>query len=287
MPELPEVEIVKKSLIKKIKSRKIKQVIVRNNKLRFKLKKNFKNKLEGNKIRNISRIAKYIVLELSNKSYCVFHLGMSGTIHLIYKKKLNNFTNVSFYNSPFLPKKHNHLEFIFDNIKMIYNDPRRFGFFLILKDSNNLKKYFSKLGPEPLDENFNKNYVKKYLKKKIKNIKNILLDQKFVCGLGNIYANEILFYSKLNPLKMGYKLKNKEIKNLILFSKRIITKAINKGGSSIKNFTSTSGKKGYFQNSFKVYNQEGKKCPNSRCDGTITKLFISNRSTFLCKICQK
>ena len=287
MPELPEVEIVKKSLIKKIKSRKIKQVIVRNNKLRFKLKKNFKNKLEGNKISNVSRISKYIVLELNNKSYCIFHLGMSGTIHLVYKKKINNITNTSFYNSPFLPKKHNHLEFIFGNIKMIYNDPRRFGFFLILKDINNLKKYFSKLGPEPLDGNFNKNYVKKYLKKKNKNIKNTLLDQKFVCGIGNIYANEILFYSKINPLKMSCKLKNEEIKNLILFSKRIITKAINKGGSSIKNFISTSGEKGYFQNCFKVYNREDKKCPNSTCNGTIMKLFISNRSTFFCKKCQK
>ena len=128
MPELPEVEIVKKSLIKKIKSRKIKQVIVRNSNLRFKLKKNFRKKLESNKINNIFRISKYIVFELSDKSYCIFHLGMSGTIHLIYKKK-NNITNTSFYNSPFLPKKHNHLEFIFDKIKMIYNDPRRFGFF--------------------------------------------------------------------------------------------------------------------------------------------------------------
>ncbi len=286
MPELPEVEIVKKSLIKKIKSRKIKQVIVRNSNLRFKLKKNFRKKLESNKINNIFRVSKYIVFELSDKSYCIFHLGMSGTIHLVYKKK-NNITNTSFYSSPFLPKKHNHLEFIFDKIKMIYNDPRRFGFFLIFKDRDSLKKYFLKLGPEPTSKSFDIKYVKKYLKNRNRNIKNILLDQRFVSGLGNIYVNEILFYSKLNPLKVGCKLKHKEIKNLIKFSKKTITKAIKKGGSSIQNFTNTSGTKGYFQNSFKVYNQEQEKCRNAYCNGTIVKLFISNRSTFFCKKCQK
>ena len=286
MPELPEVEIVKKSLIKKIKSRKIKQVIARNSNLRFKIKKNFGKKLESNKINNILRISKYIVFELSDKSYCIFHLGMSGTIHLIYKKK-NNITNTSFYHSPFLPKKHNHLEFIFDKIKMVYNDPRRFGFFLILKDQNSFKKYFFKLGPEPISKNFDIKYIKKYLKNKNRNIKNILLDQKFVSGLGNIYVNEILFYSKINPLKAGCKLKHKEIKNLIKFSKKTIINAIKKGGSSIQNFTNTSGIKGYFQNSFKVYNQDERKCPNLYCDGTIKKLFISNRSTFFCKKCQK
>ena len=286
MPELPEVEIVKKSLIKKIKSRKIKRVIIRNSNLRFKLKKNFRKKLENNKINNILRISKYIVFELSDKSYCIFHLGMSGTIHLIYRKK-NNVTNTSFYNSPFLPKKHNHLEFIFDKIKMIYNDPRRFGFFLILKDQNSLKKYFLKLGPEPISKNFDIKYVTEYLKNKNRNIKNILLDQKFVSGLGNIYVNEILFYSKINPLKAGCKLKHKEIKNLIKFSKKTIVKAIKKGGSSIQNFTNTSGIKGYFQNSFKVYNKDVEKCPNTYCDETIMKLYISNRSTFFCKKCQK
>ena len=286
MPELPEVEIVKKSLIKKIKSRKIKRVIIRNSNLRFKLKKNFRKKLENNIINNIFRISKYIVFELNNKSYCIFHLGMSGTIHLVYKKN-NYITNTSFYSSPFLPKKHNHLEFIFDKIKMIYNDPRRFGFFLIFKDRHSLKKYFLKLGPEPTSKSFDIKYVKKYLKNRNRNIKNILLDQRFVSGLGNIYVNEILFYSKLSPLKVGYKLKHQEIKNLIKFSKKTITKAIKKGGSSIQNFTNTSGTKGYFQNSFKVYNQEQEKCRSAYCDGTIVKLFISNRSTFFCKKCQK
>ena len=170
---------------------------------------------------------------------------------------------------------------------MIYNDPRRFGFFLIFKDRDSLKKYFFKLGPEPTSKSFDIQYVKKYLKNRNKNIKNILLDQRFVSGLGNIYVNEILFYSKLSPLKAGCKLKHKEIKNLIKFSKKTITKAIKKGGSSIQNFTNTSGTKGHFQNSFKVYNQEQEKCRSAYCDGTIVKLFISNRSTFFCKKCQK
>tara|TARA_Y100000590_G_scaffold437939_1_gene560177 strand:- start:1759 stop:2622 length:864 start_codon:yes stop_codon:yes gene_type:complete len=287
MPELPEVEIIKKSLIKNIKSRKINKVIVRNNRLRFKLEKNFKKILHRNKINNIYRFSKYIILELRNNNYCIFHLGMSGTIHLIKKNNINKITNTSFYHSPFLPKKHNHIEFIFDNIRMIYNDPRRFGFFLMFRNYESLNKYFLKMGPEPLNKKFNLNYVKRYMHSRKKNIKNILLDQKFVSGLGNIYVNEVLFYSKINPMKKGKNLKINELKNLIKFSKATIISAIKKGGSSIQNFTNTIGKKGNFQKFFKVYNQNGKKCSNKGCDGIIIKLFISNRSTFICKKCQK
>tara|TARA_B100001750_G_C15496222_1_gene594295 strand:+ start:1396 stop:2259 length:864 start_codon:yes stop_codon:yes gene_type:complete len=287
MPELPEVEVVKRSLAKNIKSRKINKVLVRNNKLRFKLEKNFKKKLEGNIIKNILRISKYIVLQLSNNTYCTFHLGMSGTIHIISKKNINKITNTSFYHSPFLPKKHNHIELFFKDFRMIYNDPRRFGFFLLFNNYKSLKKYFLGLGPEPLNKNFNINYIKNYLILKKRSIKNILLDQKFVSGLGNIYVNEILFHSKINPLKIGNNLKNNELIKLIKFSKSTILKAIRNGGSSINNFTNTLGRKGNFQNFFKVYNQEGKKCSNKGCEGIIIKLSVSNRSTFFCKKCQK
>ena len=286
MPELPEVEIVKKSLIKKIKSRKIKQVIVRNNKLRFKLKKNFKNKLEGNKIRNISRIAKYIVLELSNKSYCVFHLGMSGTIHLIYKKKLNNITNTSFYNSPFLPKKHNHVEIVFDKFSIIYNDPRRFGFFQIIKNLDNLKKRFAHLGPEPFHFEFNLDYFKNFVKGKKKSVKDLLIDQKFVSGIGNIYANEILFMSKINPNRKIKFLNDKDCNQIIMNSKKVLLDAVQKGGSSIRDFKNIGGYKGSFQDNFKVYQREGLNCKRVDCKGIIIKKVITNRSTFFCNSCQ-
>ena len=140
MPELPEVEIVRQSLNKKIKEKKVKTVIVRNRNLRFKVPLNFENFLKNQKITKVDRFSKYLILHLSNKTYCLIHLGMSGTIHLIYKFKKKLITNTSFYNAPILPKKHNHIEIIFDNIKLIYNDPRRFGYFEIIKNNFLLKK---------------------------------------------------------------------------------------------------------------------------------------------------
>ena len=124
---------------------------------------------------------------------------MSGTIHIVKKDNKNLITNVSFYNSPLVPKKHNHIEFFFDTLKVIYNDPRRFGFFKIFPSKKKLFNYFNKYGPEPFDKKFNISYLKNQLKGKSKNIKNYLLDQKFVSGIGNIYASEILFFCKINP----------------------------------------------------------------------------------------
>ena len=135
---------------------------------------------------------------------------MSGTIHLVYKYKNNSITNASFYNSPTLPKKHNHVEIIFENLKIVYNDPRRFGFFQIIKDNNILKKRFSHLGPEPFNSKFNKKYIYLFFKNKKKNIKNFLIDQCFVSGIGNIYASEILFLSKIIPTKKASLLKEKD-----------------------------------------------------------------------------
>ena len=163
---------------------------------------------------------------MSEGTYCLIHLGMSGTIHLVNNKKINRATNTSFYNSPFLPKKHNHIELIFDNFKMVYNDPRRFGFFQLIKNRLDLKKRFNHLGPEPFDQNFNLSYVYNFFKGKNKDIKNFLLDQKFVSGIGNIYASEILFLSKINPLRKVKLLSKKECKKIIISSKKILCKAI-------------------------------------------------------------
>ena len=143
MPELPEVEIVRQSLLKNIKGKKINKVLVRNRNLRFKLETSFEKKLENKLISNIKRFSKYLIIVLENKSFCIVHLGMSGTIHIIKNKKDKLNTNTSFYNSPNLPKNHNHVEFLFKNMKLIYNDPRRFGYFQFLNDLNSLKKKFN------------------------------------------------------------------------------------------------------------------------------------------------
>ena len=287
MPELPEVEIVRQSLDKKIKQKKVKKVIVRNRNLRFKLPYDFSLYLQNKKIIKVGRFSKYLIIFVSDGSYCLIHLGMSGTIHIVSKKKINKFTNTSFYNSPYLPKKHNHIEIIFDDFKVVYNDPRRFGFFQIIKNNLELNKRFNHLGPEPFSKTFNLTYVLNFFKGRNKDIKSFLLDQKFISGIGNIYASEILFFSRINPFKKASLLNKKECKNIISNSKKILLKAISKGGSSIRNFQDISGSKGGFQNEFKVYQQEGKRCKNLGCSDLIKKKIISNRSTFFCDSCQK
>ncbi len=286
MPELPEVEIVKQSLKKKIQHKKIKKVIVSNRNLRFKLHKNFEKILGNRFVKKVLRKSKYLILGLDNSKYCIIHLGMSGTIHLMDKTKNKN-TNLSFYQSPILPKKHNHIEIFFSNFKIIYNDPRRFGYFLIIKNKLELEKFFLKIGPEVLSKKLNFKYLKKKLINRKKNIKNLLLDQNFISGIGNIYSNEILFYCKIHPNRIGFKITNKEIKKLLYFSKFVIKKAIKYGGSSIRDFKNIKGSIGSFQLEFNVYDRENKKCLIKGCNGKIIKKFISNRSSFFCNICQK
>jgi len=228
-----------------------------------------------------------LIIHLSKKTYCLVHLGMSGTIHIVDNMKFNKYTNSSFYNSPELSKKHNHVEIIFNNFKVVYNDPRRFGFFQLIKNSVDLKKRFIHLGPEPFDKKFNLDYIYNYFKDKNRNIKDLLIDQKFVSGIGNIYANEILFSCKIYPFKKVKLLNKKECQKIIINSRKILLKAIDKGGSSIKDFKDSFGYKGNFQNEFKVYQQEGNTCLNSNCISLIQKKMTSNRSTFFCINCQK
>ncbi len=287
MPELPEVEIVKQSLIKKIKSKKIRKIIIKNGNLRFKVAKNFSSILKNSKIENISRFSKYIVLNLDNNYSCIIHLGMSGTFHLDMKKKKKLHTNLSFYQSPYLPKKHNHIHIYFDKFKIIYNDPRRFGFFKIFNSKKKLNNFFLNYGPEPFSKKFNIKYLNNKLKGKSKNIKNYLLDQKFVSGIGNIYASEILFLCKINPCFKSGDLKKNHYKKIIFFSRKVLKKAIKMGGSTIQNFKNSEGKAGSFQKYFKVYDRENKVCLSKKCQGKIIKKTISNRSSFYCNFCQK
>jgi formamidopyrimidine-DNA glycosylase len=166
MPELPEVEIVKQSLSKKIEQKRIKKVIIKNRNLRFKIPLKFEKLLEQKKIKKVTRFSKYLILNFNDNSFCLIHLGMSGTIHLINKDIINKFTNTSFYNSPELPKKHNHVEIQFNDMSVIYNDPRRFGFFRFIDNPKELKKRFNHLGPEPFFLSFNLKYLLNFFIKK-------------------------------------------------------------------------------------------------------------------------
>ena len=171
MPELPEVEIVRKSLNKKISGKIINEVRVKNRNLRLKIPKNFEKNLKRKKIKKIGRFSKYIIIFFTDNSYCVIHLGMSGTIHLLNTYSKKKFTNTSFYHSPHLPKKHNHVEIQFNNLKLVYNDPRRFGYILFINSKKELLKKFEKIGPEPISKNFNINYIKTYFRNKKKILK--------------------------------------------------------------------------------------------------------------------
>jgi len=287
MPELPEVEVVKQSLEKYILNKKLLKIIVKNNNLRYLVPKNISKKLSNLKIIEIKRISKYVVLKFEDGLFLLLHLGMSGTLHLVRNKNNLQNTNLSFYHIKNLPKKHNHIFFNFKNFSIIFNDPRRFGFIKLIKGYNNLKKYFRKLGPDPFEEDFNFEYVKKYLYNKNKNIKNTLIDQKFISGIGNIYASEILNYSKISPFKFSYKIKNHEINKIVYYTKKILSHAIKKGGTTINNFMSIKGSQGSYQKEFYAYNRDNKSCKNKLCLGIIIKVNISKRSTYMCNICQK
>ena len=201
MPELPEVEIVRQSLNKKIKQKKVKKVIIRNRNLRLKVPFNFERNLLNQKIIKVERFSKYLILYLSNKTYCLLHLGMSGTIHLINDKEKSLITNSSFYSNPVLPKKHNHVEIIFKDLKLIYNDPRRFGFFQLINNTFELKKRFSHLGPEPFNPKFNIKYIYSFFKGKKKISKTFYLIKILFLELAIYMRVKFYFFVRLIQLK--------------------------------------------------------------------------------------
>lgn len=286
MPELPEIEIVKRSLFKMINKAKIIDIKISNKNLRYKIPHTFSKDLIGEKILNISRRSKYLIFHFKKK-ILLGHLGMSGKL-LLLRKHDNKIFKTSFYYNLNTIQKHNHIYFFLNNgFILIYNDVRRFGFFKLFYDTRIDKiNFLKKLGLEPFNKTFDVKYFKKFILNRKKNIKNILMDQTFVSGLGNIYVNESLFMSHIHPLRLCRSLNNKEIKKVIFNIKKILRFSITKGGSSIKDFKDALGKSGSFQQFFNVYDQENKNCSRISCKGKIKKIQISNRSTFYCNKCQ-
>ena len=286
MPELPEIEIVKRSLLKMIDMSKIIDIKTINKNLRYKIPSTFSKSLIGERILNISRRSKYLIFHFKKKLLLI-HLGMSGKL-LIIRSKDKAIFKTSFYYDLNVLHKHNHIYFNLNNdFILIYNDVRRFGFFKIYNTEHlNEIKFIKKLGLEPFNKKFNIKYFKEFIRNRKKNIKNLLMDQTFVSGLGNIYVNEVLFLSKIKPFRMCNSLNNDEIKNLILNIKKILKFSISKGGASIKDFHNVSGKSGNFQQFFYVYGKKNKKCSRISCTGKIKIIQISNRSSFYCDKCQ-
>ena len=289
MPELPEVEVVKRSLIRKTQNLIVKAVKINDGRLRYKINKNKIKQIIGLKFKKISRRSKYLLFFFNKKIVMLVHLGMTGKFFFINRKNTKYKTSFYYDINEDKDKKHDRVIFkLSNNQKLIYNDIRKFGFIKIIKLANlDQSVHLKFLGPEPLSTKFNIGYFKSYIKGKERNIKNVLMDQKFISGLGNIYVNEILFFSGVRPLKKIKKLKDNEIQKIIEFSKKIISKAIVLGGSSIKDFSSSSGKKGSFQQYFNVYGKKDENCPKVKCKGKIKKIVISNRASFFCDKCQK
>ncbi len=271
MPEIAEVETVRRTLKKKILNKKIQEVKVYYEKIVQTYLSKFKNDLVNQKFIDIKRKGKWLIFE-TEKFYLLSHLRMEGKYYIKNKnEKL---------------EKHEHIEFIFDdNISLRYHDTRKFGKMILCKKSelNNLKE-IKKQGFEPGDKKLTVDYLKVKLNKNVP-IKTLLLDQTIISGLGNIYANEVLFAAKINPLKHGNELKEKEIQNIIISSKKIIDEAIKMGGTTIKSYTSSLGVTGRFQQKLCVHKKEGNKCPN--CHTKIEKIKIGGRSTYYCPKCQK
>ena len=274
MPELPEVQTTVKGLQVLIHNQ-ISNVKINSTKIRYDIPKDIKKILKNNKFIRIYRIGKYILFDLNNNYSLIIHLGMSGRLQIIRSANLSK-------------KKHNHIILSIKNKKLLFNDPRKFGFVDIrkTKEIHNIK-YIKVLGIDALDKKINTAYIKNKIGKSVVPIKQILLNQRIISGIGNIYASEILNYSKINPFKNSGKISNKEIKKIIFYTKKILKFSIKRGGTTINNFLSIKGSRGSYQKEFRVYDRENKKCKNKLCFGTIIKVNISNRSTYMCNICQK
>ena len=271
MPELPEVETTIRGLRPLISSSIVK-IKIHTPKLRIFIPKSILSIKELTKIREIERRGKFIILHLSNEYCIVFHLGMSGRLRV-------------FFNSNFTKKKHDH--FILSTNKeqvLVFNDSRRFGFVDFGKISNIYnKKYITNLGIDALDKKLTGNYLFKKIIKTSVQIKQILLDQRVLSGIGNIYASEILFNAKISPLRKGKDLNIEECTQIVFSIKKILKKAIKSGGSTLRDYVSADGTLGNFQNNFKVYNKEGDKILGN----LIIKIVQYGRSTYYCPKIQK
>lgn len=270
MPELPEVETVRRGL-EGLVGKKVTKVFRSDKKMRMGSTLDLQG-LKGTKVLEVRRRARYLIIDFDNKKSLILHLGMSGKVTL---------------KDEFKALKHDHFACEFSNsFWLVFNDARRFGF-VDLVASKNLQqhKMLSQLGCEPLSDEFNPSALKSHLSSKKMNIKTTMMDNKIVVGVGNIYISESLFDSGISPLRQAASLTTNEIKKLIASIKKIIAKAIEAGGSSISDYVNAQGDLGYFQNSHRVYGREKQNC--LLCKNLIKKIRQNGRSSFFCPQCQK
>ena len=276
MPELPEVETVRLALSKLIKNTKVIEVEILRKDLRWKIKNSLKKKLKNDILIETYRRGKYILIPTLRDNILLIHLGMSGQIKIRNKKEIL--------------LKHDHVRITIESTNknfyyIIYNDPRRFGY-IDLFNKNEIKKHFllKNLGVDPFSKKFNKEYLSQIFKNRSKNIKNSLIDQNIIAGIGNIYASEILFKAKINPFKNVNALTDEDLKIIVKAIRSILKKSITLGGTTIKDHLQPNGKLGYFKQKLQVYGKKNKKC--NICNNMLDMAYISKRSTFYCNQCQ-
>jgi formamidopyrimidine-DNA glycosylase len=279
MPELPEVETVRRGLVPKLVGRRIVRLLQRRRDLRVPLPARFAQRVEGRTILGIDRRAKYLLLRLDDGNTLIVHLGMSGrmTLH----------DAASAAEHPF--ERHDHVVIDTDEGWQVrFNDARRFGLMLLVADTAVTRhKLFKGLGPEPLDESFDGAALASRLKGRKTPIKAALLDQKTLVGVGNIYACEALFEAGISPRRLAHTVQGERAERLAAAIKQVLLRSIDDGGSTLRDHVQPGGELGYFQTRFKVYDRTGALCSTRSCGGTVRRLVQSGRSTFYCARCQR
>ena len=279
MPELPEVETVRRGLVPRMVGHRIQRLTQRRKDLRVKLPPRFAARVEGRTVLGIDRRAKYLLFRLDDGQTLVVHLGMSGRMTLHDAK--------SAAEHPF--GRHDHVVFDMDDGWQVrFNDARRFGLMLLLPtESVERHKAFKGLGPEPLDATFDGGALAARLKGRRTPIKAALLDQKTLVGVGNIYACEALYMSGISPRRSAHTVQGDRAARLAEAIKRVLLRSIGDGGSTLRDHVQPGGELGYFQTRFNVYDRAGIVCPTRDCGKLVKRLVQSGRSTFYCAHCQR
>jgi len=279
MPELPEVETVRRGLIPRMVGRRIAKLHQHRRDLRVALPPRFAEQVEGRRVQAIDRRAKYLLIRLDDGQTLVVHLGMSGrmTLH----------DTASAASHPF--GRHDHVVFDMDDGWQVrFNDARRFGLMLLLgNDAVAQHKAFKGLGPEPLDDAFVGAVLAQRLKGRRTPIKTALLDQKTLVGVGNIYACEALFLSGISPRRSAHTVQGDRADRLVAAIKQVLLRSIEDGGSTLRDHVQPGGELGYFQTRFNVYDRVGAICPTPHCGRPVKRLVQAGRSTFYCARCQR
>jgi len=283
MPELPEVETIRRGLQEKIKNKQIKDVVINVDKIVNKPSLGeFITKIKGKKIKEVDRRGKYIIIHLNLEDKLIIHLGMTGLLIYPYNENSEEIAEGK------IKTKHNHLIFTFtDDTQLVFNDVRRFGKIFLVSNINEIET-LSKLGIEPLEDYFTEEVFIRVLNKKKKGkIKPFLMNQKFIAGLGNIYANEVLYRSNIHPLRLISSLNKEEVRNLYQQIKLVLSEAVELRGSTVADeaYRDTDGEKGKFAKKLQVYARKGEPC--IKCGHSIEVLRIEGRSSFICSQCQK